>query len=477
MKMFINGLWRDSADGSTIQVLNSATQEMIDTVPQATESDVLEAISAAQEWKKVWAQTPVHERCRILYRCADAIDASREPLARSLSTEMGKIIRESRGEIRVCAQIFRGFAEAAAHHYGKTMTDYQIGTEKDILFTRHEPLGVVACISPFNYPVELASQKIAAALAAGNAVIVKPASDNPLTLMTIIGICIAQGIPGNVLQVVTGRGGTVGSLLADSTMINAISLTGSTEVGLTVAERGIKTLKRVFMELGGNDPFIVLDDADLQKSVDAAVSGRLQNAGQTCCSPKRFLVHESLHDAFVQGMMDAFARVRHGSPLDDETEYGCLISERAALEVERQIQHTVEQGAKLLCGGHAYNTTYFEPTILDGVTLEMDVARDLEVFGPVFPVITFKTDEEAIEIANATKYGLQAGVMSRSAERAMRVAAGLQCGGVVINASGNYRHLEQPFGGWKMSGLGREGVCTTLEEMTQEKTYILKNIL
>ena len=477
MKMFINGLWRDSADGSIIQVLNSATQEMIDTVPQATESDVLEAISAAQEGKKVWAQTPVHERCRILYRCADAIDASREPLARSLSTEMGKIIRESRGEIRVCAQIFRGFAEAAAHHYGKTMTDYQIGTEKDILFTRHEPLGVVACISPFNYPVELASQKIAAALAAGNAVIVKPASDNPLTLMTIIGICITQGIPGNVLQVVTGRGGTVGSLLADSTMINAISLTGSTEVGLTVAERGIKTLKRVFMELGGNDPFIVLDDADLQKSVDAAVSGRLQNAGQTCCSPKRFLVHESLHDAFVQGMMDAFARVRHGSPLDDETEYGCLISERAALEVERQIQHTVEQGAKLLCGGHAYNTTYFEPTILDGVTLEMDVARDLEVFGPVFPVITFKTDEEAIEIANATKYGLQAGVMSRSAERAMRVAAGLQCGGVVINASGNYRHLEQPFGGWKMSGLGREGVCTTLDEMTQEKTYILKNSL
>ena len=477
MKMFIDGNWRDAADGSVIHVLNSATQEEIDTVPQATESDVLEAISAAQEGKKVWAQTPVHERCRILYRCADAIDASREQLARSLSTEMGKIIRESRGEIRVCAQIFRGFAEAAAHHYGKTLTDYQIGTEKDILFTRHEPLGVVACISPFNYPVELASQKIAAALAGGNAVIVKPASDNPLTLMTIIGICIAQGIPGNVLQVVTGRGSTVGGLLADSPLINAISLTGSTEVGLSVAERGIKTLKRVFMELGGNDPFIVLEDADLLKAVEAAVSGRLQNAGQTCCSPKRFLVHESLHDAFVQGMTDAFTRVKHGSPLDDETEYGCLISERAAREVERQIQHTVNQGAKLLCGGHAYNTTYFEPTILDGVTPEMDVARDLEVFGPVFPVITFKTDEEAVEIANATKYGLQAGVMSRSAERAMRVAAGLQCGGVVINASGNYRHLEQPFGGWKMSGLGREGVCTTLEEMTQEKTYILKNIL
>ena len=477
MKMQINGTWTDASDGAVIQVINSATQVPIDTVPQATPGDVERAVLAAQEGKHIWADTPVHERCRILYRCADAIDESREKLARSLSAEMGKIIREARGEIRVCAQIFRGFAEAAAHHYGRTMTDYQIGTEKDILFTRHEPLGVVACISPFNYPVELASQKIAAALAAGNAVIVKPATDNPLTLMTIIGICLSQGIPGNVLQVVTGRGGTVGNLLAESPLINAISLTGSTEVGLSVAQKGMQTLKRVFMELGGNDPFIVLEDADLQKSIDAAVSGRLQNAGQTCCSPKRFIVHESLHDAFVQGLMSAFATINHGSPLDDETEYGCLISERAAKEVEKQVQLTVEQGAKLLCGGHAYDTTYFEPTILDGVTLEMDAARDLEIFGPVFPVISFSTDAEAVAIANATKYGLQAGVMTRSTERAMRVASQLQCGGVVINASGNYRHLEQPFGGYKMSGLGREGVSVTLDEMSQEKTYILKNVL
>ena len=477
MKMLINGIWTDASDGATIQILNSATQEYLDTVPAATESDVQRAIDAAQEGKKLWAATPTHERVRILNRCADAIDARREELTCSLSTEMGKIIREARGEIRVCAQIFRGFADAAAHHYGKTMTDYQIGTEKDILFTRHEPLGVVACISPFNYPVELASQKIAAALAAGNAVIAKPASDNPLTLMTIIGICHEQGVPGNVLQAVTGRGGTVGNLLAESPKINAISLTGSTEVGLSVAQAGMKTLKKVFMELGGNDPFIVLDDADLPKAVAAAVSGRLQNAGQTCCSPKRFLVHESLHDAFIQGLLDAFPRVKQGSPLDEETEYGCLISEKAAKTVEKQIAKTVGQGAKLLCGGHAYHVTYFEPTVLDGVTLDMDAARDMEIFGPVFPIITFKSDEEAVEIANATKYGLQAGVMTQSMERAMRVASGLQCGGVVINASGNYRHLEQPFGGWKMSGIGREGVCTTLSEMTQEKTYILKAVL
>lgn len=477
MKMLINGAWTDAADGAVIQVVNSATQEPLDTVPQAAPDDVERAIQAAQEGKRVWAETPVHERSRILQRCADAIDERREELARSLSTEMGKIIREARGEIRVCAQIFRSFAEAAAHHFGKTMTDYQIGTEKDILFTRHEPLGVVACISPFNYPVELASQKIASALAAGNAVIVKPATDNPLTLMTIIGLCFEQGVPGNVLQVITGRGGTVGNLLAESPLINAISLTGSTEVGVQVAQKGMQILKRIFMELGGNDPFIVLDDADLQKAVDAAVSGRLQNAGQTCCSPKRFIVHASLHDAFVQGLLDAFPKVKQGSPLDDATEYGCLISRRAAQEVEKQVQHTVEQGAKLLCGGHAYNVTYFEPTVLDGVTLDMDAAKDMEIFGPVFPVISFNTDAEAVAIANATKYGLQAGVMTRSMERAIQIASKLECGGVVINASGNYRHLEQPFGGYKMSGLGREGVSVTLDEMTQEKTYILKNIL
>ena len=459
MQMLIGGRWTDASDGSVIQVVNSATQAPLDTIPQATQEDVQRALKQAQQGRLLWAGTPVHERCRILYRCADTIDAHREELARSLSTEMGKIIRESRSEIRVCAQIFRGFAEAAAHHYGKTLTDAPIGTEKDILFTRHEPLGVIACISPFNYPVELASQKIAAALAAGNAVIVKPATDNPLPLIRLIGLCAQAG------------------LLAESPLVAAISLTGSTEVGLAVAQKAMKSLKRVFLELGGNDPFIVLDDANLERSVQAAVSGRIQNCGQTCCSPKRFLVHESVHDAFVAGLMEAFTQLHHGSPLDERTDVGCLISPRAAMEVERQVRHTIEQGAALVCGGHAYDSTYFEPTVLDGVTSEMDAARDMEIFGPVFPIMTFRSDAEAVELANATSYGLQGGVMSRSMERAMQVASALHCGGVAINASGNYRHFEQPFGGWKMSGLGREGVSVTLSEMSQEKTYILKNVL
>ncbi|WP_218588178.1 aldehyde dehydrogenase [Fibrobacter sp. UWT2] len=475
--MIIDGKRADASDRGVIRILNPATQEFIDIVPKATASDVYQAIDAAQAGKRIWANTPTHERVRILSRCADAIEEHLEDLAQSLSREMGKIIQEARGEIRVSAQTIRGYAEAAAHHYGKTLTDSQKGIEKDILFTRHEPLGVVACITPFNYPVLLVAHKMAAALATGNAVIVKPASDNPLTLIKLVALCLEQGIPGNVLQIITGSGEVVGKILAENPKVNAISLTGSTEVGISLAETGAKTLKRVFLELGGNDPFIVLDDADISKAIAAAVEGRLENAGQTCCSSKRFLVHESIHDLFIKKLLEALSKIKHGSPQDDETEYGCLINGNAAQKVESQIQKTIEQGAKLICGGHAYNITYFEPTILDDVTLDMDIAKDMEVFGPVFPIITFKTDEDAVKIANASRYGLQAGVMTKSVDRAMHIAASLQCGAVVINGSGNYRHIEQPFGGYKMSGFGREGISGTLAEMTQEKTYVLKDVL
>lgn len=477
MQMIIDGKRVDASDRGVIRILNPATQEFIDTVPKATASDVYQAIDAAQAGKRIWANTPTHERVRILSRCADAIEEHLEDLAQSLSREMGKIIQEARGEIRVSAQTIRGYAEAAAHHYGKTLTDSQKGIEKDILFTRHEPLGVVACITPFNYPVLLVAHKMAAALATGNAVIVKPASDNPLTLIKLVALCLEQGIPGNVLQIITGSGEVVGKILAESPKVNAISLTGSTEVGISLAETGAKTLKRVFLELGGNDPFIVLDDADISKAIAAAVEGRLENAGQTCCSSKRFLIHESIHDVFIKKLLEALSKIKHGSPQDDETEYGCLINGNAAQKVELQIQKTIEQGAKLICGGHAYNIAYFEPTILDDVTLDMDIAKDMEVFGPVFPIITFKTDEDAVKIANASRFGLQAGIMTKSVDRAMRIAANLQCGAVVINGSGNYRHIEQPFGGYKMSGFGREGISGTLAEMTQEKTYVLKDVL
>ncbi|MDR1156734.1 MAG: aldehyde dehydrogenase family protein [Oscillospiraceae bacterium] len=477
MKMFIGGQRADASDGKTHVVLNSATGVPLDTIPAATVSDIERAIDIAQEGKLRWAATPQYERSRILQRCADLIEERQEELATLLSSDMGKIIRESRPEIRCSAQIFRGFAEQANHLYGKTMPDYQYGSEKDLIFTMHQPLGVVACISPFNYPAELCSHKMASSLAAGNAVIVKPATDNPLIILALVELCLEAGVPGDVLQCVTGSGALIGDHLSKHPHIDAITLTGSTEVGLSVAKAAAGTLKRVFLELGGNDPFIVYEDADMDLAVEEAVRGRVQNAGQTCCAPKRFIVQNSVRAAFVDSVCARLQKVRRGSPLDENTDLGALISARAAQGVEAQVRHTVAQGARLVCGGHVFDNSYFEPTLLDDVTLQMDIARDMEVFGPVMPVIGFDTMQEAIDVANATCFGLQGGVMTRDNKKAFHTASALACGGVCINASGNFRNVDQPFGGWKMSGLGREGISVTLKELTQEKSFILKGVL
>ena len=477
MKMLIDGQFCDASDGAVVPVLNAATQEYMDSVPQAARADIRRAIRTARDGKRIWAETPVHERSRILYRCADAIDGHREELAGNLSAETGRMIRESRHEIRCCAEYFRAFGEAAAHHYGRTVPDYHSGTEKDILFVKRDPLGIVACLAPFNDPVCLAIQKTAAALAAGNAVIAVPALDAPLTLLSMAAICFEQGIPGSVLQALTGRDSMVGNALSDSEDVSAMCLAGTTAAGQHIASRGLKTSKRVFVEHGSNDPFIVLEDADLNKAVHAALGLRLHSSGQTFCSPKRFLVHTSVHDAFVEGLKEAAGQMKRGNPLDEDADFGCLVSEEAAQEVERQVLHTMEQGASLVLGGHAYNGTWFEPTILDDVTPGMDVAKDMKIFGPVFPVISFGSDEEAVCIANQASVSVQAGLMGGSLERALQVAAGLHAGSVVVNEPGSSRNPEQAFSGWKMSGAGRENITAVLDEMSREKTYILKNVL
>jgi succinate-semialdehyde dehydrogenase/glutarate-semialdehyde dehydrogenase len=475
--MLIDGKYVDAKDGSVIEVLNSATQELVDTIPAATHEDVLHAIEVAQKGKEIWAATPQYERSEALIKVSYAIEENVEELARLLTTEMGKVISEARAEVACTAQIFRGFAEMANHLYGQTMSEFQRGSETDIIFTKNEPLGVVACITPFNYPVELCYHKVAAALAVGNAVIVKPATDNPLTIMRMAQLCWEAGIPGSVLQVVTGSGAKIGNILVSSKYIDKISLTGSTEVGVEVAQLGAKTLKRMSLELGGNDPFIVIEDADMDLAISEAVSGRLKNAGQTCVSPKRFIVQRSVLDKFTNGVIESFKKVKLGCPLDENTELGSLINIKAAEQVKKDVEHTVAQGAKCVYGGKLYDKTYFEPTVLTDVTKDMDIAVDLEVFGPIMPIIAFDTFDEAIEIANNTSYGLQAGVMSKDTSKAIRAASKIKCGAVVINGSGNYRNVDQPFGGVKMSGLGREGISCTLNDMTQVKSYVLKNIM
>ena len=478
MKMFIGGKAVDATGNNVIDVLNSATQEKIDTVPAAAAEDVQRAIDIALTGKKTWARTPLHERARILLKAADVLEAHLDELAVSLCTEMGKLLREARSEVDCAVQILRAYVEKAKHFYGETITtDSQPACDKDIIFTRREPLGIVACISPFNYPVELCMHKVASALSVGNSVIVKPATDNPLTLIRITELMLGAGVPGEVLQIVTGQGSLIGNILVESEHIDAVSFTGSTEVGQKIAEAAARTLKHIFLELGGNDPFIVFDDADMELAVNECVASRIQNAGQTCCAPKRFLIQNSIKEAFTAKLLERLGKVKTGSPLDPNTDLGSLINPAAALEVKQQVELTISQGAKCIYGGNLSKPTYYDPTVLVDVTPKMDISTDMEVFGPVFPILGFDTEEEAIAIANDTKFGLNAAVFTGDMKKAIRTTSLLECGSVVINGSGCYRNIDQPHGGRKMTGLGREGICCTLEEMTQPKAYILKGIL
>ena len=478
MKMFIGGKAVDATGNKTIDVLNSATLEKIDTVPAATAEDVNRAIEIARAGKKTWGKTAMHERAKVLLKCADLLEAHVEELAQLLSTEMGKVIREARGEVDCAVQILRAYVEKAKHFYGETITtDTQPACDKDIIFTRHEPLGIVACISPFNYPVELCMHKIASALSVGNCVIVKPATDNPLSLLRITELMLSAGVPGEALQMISGQGSVIGNILVESEHIDAVSFTGSTEIGQKIAQTAARTLKHIFLELGGNDPFIVFDDADMELAVNECAASRVQNAGQTCCAPKRFLIQNSIKEAFVPKLIERLGKVKTGSPLDPNTDLGALINPAAALEVKRQVEHTISQGAKCVYGGKLSAQTYYDPTVLLDVTPEMDISKDMEVFGPVFPILGFDTEEEALNIANNTCFGLNAAVFTSDMKKAIRAASLIECGSVVINGSCCYRNIDQPHGGRKMTGLGREGICCTLEEMTQPKAYILKGIL
>lgn len=476
MKMLIGGQKVASSSGEEIKVINPATQELLDTVPSATKDDVDRCLEIAQEGKKAWSSVPTYERASILKKCAQAILEHENELVELLSKESGKPLYVARNEVHDAAVKFESYAEKVNHTYGAVMPDVQPGAEKDIVFTRREPLGVVVCITPFNYPLILATQKIGPALAAGNAVILKPATDNPLALIRMCEIMLACGIPGNALQVVTGRGSTLGKWLVSTPKINAVSLTGSTEVGLEINNYAAPYLHKVFLELGGNDAFIIFADADLDLAVNEAMT-RIYNSGQTCMAPKRFLVQSGIKDAFVRKLIDKLAEVIVGDPVDEKTQMGSLISEKAAKRVEEQVNLTIKQGAKLMYGGKRFNHAFYQPTVLVDVTPDMDVARDMEIFGPVFPVIEFTTREAAVKIANNSIYGLSGGVFTSDLNNAMLTAAALETGTVAINGSSLYSNLEIPFGGYKMSGLGREGTSCSIEDMSQVKNYVLKAVL
>ncbi|NMB97090.1 MAG: aldehyde dehydrogenase [Clostridiaceae bacterium] len=477
MKMFIGGKSVDASDGQVIKVINPATGAVIDSIPSATEEDVAIAVAEAKRGQKIWSKIPVYEKVEIMYKFLALVERDKEDLAQTLSKETGKPIVEARAEIGNIPIAFKAFSEKAKHLYGETIpAGMEAGQDKHVLITKREAIGVVACIIPFNFPCDLFDQKVAPALLAGNAAIVKPSTDNPLTLCKLTALLGEAGVTPGAIQVVTGRGSKVGSWLCANKDVHAITLTGSTEVGIETAKTAADHLAHIALELGGNDAFIVLEDGDVDLAVEELIWGRMYNTGQVCCASKRFLIQKNRVAEFTEKAIARISQLKQGQPSDESTQIGCLISEKAAIEVEAQINLTVEQGGRIVLGG-TRDRAFIKPTVIADVPKTADVASDMEIFGPVVPIITFDTVEEAIEIANSSKFGLCGCVFTENMRTALKVCNALECGGTVINGASFFRSFEMPFGGYKYSGIGTEGVMSTFDEVTRTKTIVLKNII
>lgn len=476
MKMIIDGKKVDSVSKETFDVIAPATGKVVDSVPKATAEDIEKAVTAAVKGQKEWEKFSVTERADVLYKFVNIVEENKESLAQILSAENGKPITEARAEIGNIKIAFRAFAEHAKHYYGSIIPPgTEAGQENHIQMVTREPIGVVACIIPFNFPCDLYDQKVAPALMMGNAAIVLPSSDNPLTLMRLTEMLVEAGVPDGAIQCLTAPGAVKDAAVSDP-RVHLVTLTGSTEVGIGTAKIAAENLTHTALELGGNDAFIVLDDGDVDLAVDELIWARMYNTGQVCCASKRFLIHNSLKDEFAEKAVAKIKELNYGDPAKDETQIACLISEKAAIKVEKEVTLTVEQGGRIILGGKR-DGAFYEPTVIVDVPKTADVAKDMEIFGPVVPIIGFDTDEEAIEIANSSVFGLSSCVFSKDQKRAFKVARAMEAGGAVINGASFFRSFEMPFGGWKHSGIGTEGVMSTFDEMTRVKTIVLKNII
>ena len=477
MKNLIGYEWKDASDGAVIEVVNPATQELIDTVPNVTDSDVDEAVKVAVQEQKKWEKVSIYDRADILYKFVDLVEENKERLATLLSNETGKPIREARGEVANVRIGVRGFIERAKHLYGESIqAGTEAGQETTMQITKRYPIGVIAAIIPFNFPSDLFCQKVPPALMMGNSIIVKPSNYNPLTLIEYVKLMIEAGVPAGCIQILTGDGPKAGQALARHPGVHLVSLTGGTAAGIQTMGTASQNLTHVMLELGGNDAFIFLEDGDMDLAVKETIWGRLYNGGQVCCASKRFLIHNSRKQEFIDRMKEVISNLKVGDPMQEDTDMGPMININAAKRIEDQVNQMVAEGASIVCGGKREDAYYY-PTILDNVTKDMEASKDMEIFGPVISVIGFDDVEEAIEIANQSSYGLCGCVISKDYSRAMKIADRLECGGAIVNGASFYRSFEMPFGGWKHSGIGNEGVLTTLQEMSRVKTIVLKNIL
>ena len=464
MEMLLNGEWVDREDKS--EICDPGRGDVVDTVPLASEADMMAAIAAAAAVKTAAKKMPVHERMAILHRAADIIQGQYEEYAVTIAREGIKTIREARKEVGRAIHTLRLSAEAARHVCGETIRfDQYPGGENRIGYYVLEPAGIVAALTPFNDPLNLVAHKVGPGLAAGNVVIIKPDSKTPLSALKLARAIHDAGMPAGILQCITGPGSVIGDLLITDPRVRVVSFTGGLEAGKIIASRA--GLKKVGMELGSNSPVIVMADADIENAVELTVSGAFWAAGQNCLHAQRILVQDEIYEEFRASMVAATEAYNVGDKLDEATDMGPLINEAAAENVERMVNEAVAAGATLLTGG-SRNGTFYDPTLLEDLPEGVDLSCD-EVYGPVSVLYRFRTLDEAIARANDVDYGLQAAIFTRDIETALRASDELECGGVMINESTDYRMDGMPFGGVKGTGLGREGIEFAIHEMTEPK--------
>ncbi|MDO7786796.1 aldehyde dehydrogenase family protein [Desulforamulus aquiferis] len=468
IKLFINGQWVES--DQTEKVLNKANGEPVAEIYVAGLKEVEQAVTSAQRAFKREKIAP-YRRYDILKRASELLMERQEEMALTLSLEVGKTIREARMEVSRAAQTLLISAEESKRIHGEIIPiSSSPGNENRRAWTIRQPLGVVCAITPFNFPANLTCHKIGPAIAAGNAVVYKPASTTPIFGAKLCEIFLESGLPKGYLNMVMGPGSVVGDALAKDQRIDFYSFTGSTSVGLKL--KNSVGLRPVSLELGSNSPTIVHGDADLMVAVEACTRSAFANAGQVCISVQRVYVHNSIYNDFCQQAAALAKTLKVGDPLDPTTDIGPMINEKEAIRVEGWLQEAVTEGAKILVGGKR-NGPFLEPTILTNVHPKMKCSCQ-ELFAPVFNVVSYNTIDEALAMANDSNYGLQAGVFTNSLDIASRCAEELECGGVIINDVSAFRADLMPYGGWKESGTGKEGPRYAIEEMTREKVVVLK---
>ncbi len=463
---YINGQWVDADDGATIAVTNPANGEVLGTIPKLLANETRRAIEAAEQAWPAWRSLAAKERSNILRKWFDLMMANQRDLAVLMTLEQGKPLAESMGEIAYGASFVEWFAEEAKRVYGDTIP---ATTRDKRIIVLKQPIGVVAAITPWNFPNAMITRKCAPALAAGCPVVIKPATETPYSALALAVLAEEAGIPPGVLNILTGSASAIGGELTSNPTVRKLSFTGSTEVGKILMRQCADTVKKVSMELGGNAPFIVFDDADLDAAVDGVMASKFRNTGQTCVCANRILVQDGVYDEFAKKLTVAVKRMKIGSGLDDGVEQGPLINQAAVEKIQEHLDDALAKGAKILTGGgpHKLGGTFYEPTVIVGATSAMLVTQE-ETFGPLAPLYRFKNDDEAIALANDTPFGLAAYFYARDMQRVWRVAEALETGIVGIN-SGIVSSEVAPFGGVKESGIGREGSKYGIEEFVEIK--------